>query len=58
MEFSDKIFTDNFFVKLELALICLGAALAFLDCGTDLLILAIVVRLLANCKELKAFHKE
>jgi hypothetical protein len=58
MEWSDKIYTDKFFIKLELTLICIGGALAFSNCGTDLLVIACVVRLLANCKELKDFTKD
>lgn len=57
MEVSDKIYTDDLSIKIELALICIGGAIAFSGCSTNVLVLASVVRVLTGCKELKDFTK-
>jgi len=53
IEVSDKIYTDDLAIKLELALICIGGAIAFSGCSTNVLVLASVVRLLTACREIK-----
>jgi len=53
MEVSDKIYTDELGIKIELTLICVGGAIAFSGCSTNVLVLASVVRLITGCREIK-----